>query len=112
ALPPHPSLPISTPSPDSSTRSLHDALPTSHGVAVDAPFTASLGTVSTWLFAATVMSTDTVMSGLRTPGGAGTESLTSTLPRRGRSEEHTSELQSRENLVCRLLLEKKKSPHA
>src|SRR5690606_41313950 len=28
--------------------------------------------------------------------------------RRWRSEEHTSELQSRENLVCRLLLEKKK----
>src|SRR5207302_5594573 len=29
-------------------------------------------------------------------------------PSRPRSEEHTSELQSRENLVCRLLLEKKK----
>src|SRR6266700_6941032 len=29
-------------------------------------------------------------------------------PRHVRSEEHTSELQSRENLVCRLLLEKKK----
>src|SRR5207302_7922422 len=28
--------------------------------------------------------------------------------RKARSEEHTSELQSRENLVCRLLLEKKK----
>src|SRR5690606_40776086 len=28
-----------------------------------------------------------------------------------RSEEHTSELQSRENLVCRLLLEKKKNKH-
>src|SRR3712207_7679764 len=28
--------------------------------------------------------------------------------RRGRSEEHTSELQSRQYLVCRLLLEKKK----
>src|SRR5690606_42029565 len=28
--------------------------------------------------------------------------------RDARSEEHTSELQSRENLVCRLLLEKKK----
>src|SRR5690606_41692349 len=27
--------------------------------------------------------------------------------RKNRSEEHTSELQSRENLVCRLLLEKK-----
>src|SRR2546427_7024443 len=33
---------------------------------------------------------------------------------RGRSEEHTSELQSQSNLVCRLLLEKKKKskrPH-
>src|SRR5699024_12728764 len=29
-------------------------------------------------------------------------------PLRGRSEEHTSELQSRFDLVCRLLLEKKK----
>src|SRR5690606_41920620 len=29
-----------------------------------------------------------------------------------RSEEHTSELQSRENLVCRLLLEKKKKKEA
>src|SRR2546422_8085835 len=29
-------------------------------------------------------------------------------PRRRRSEEHTSELQSRLHLVCRLLLEKKK----
>src|SRR2546429_5620561 len=28
-----------------------------------------------------------------------------------RSEEHTSELQSRLHLVCRLLLEKKKTPH-
>src|SRR2546430_7636324 len=28
-----------------------------------------------------------------------------------RSEEHTSELQSQSNLVCRLLLEKKKSPY-
>src|SRR3712207_7469209 len=28
-----------------------------------------------------------------------------------RSEEHTSELQSRQYLVCRLLLEKKKTPH-
>src|SRR2546422_8165279 len=30
------------------------------------------------------------------------------LPKRGRSEEHTSVLQSRLHLVCRLLLEKKK----
>src|SRR5215469_17266270 len=31
-------------------------------------------------------------------------------PSRTRSEEHTSELQSRRDLVCRLLLEKKKDP--
>src|SRR2546427_2854668 len=30
---------------------------------------------------------------------------------RPRSEEHTSELQSQSNLVCRLLLEKKKNTH-
>src|SRR5688572_31687325 len=30
---------------------------------------------------------------------------------RGRSEEHTSELQSQSNLVCRLLLEKKKNEY-
>src|SRR3712207_8920792 len=33
------------------------------------------------------------------------------LMRAGRSEEHTSELQSRQYLVCRLLLEKKKTNH-
>src|SRR5690606_41875267 len=31
------------------------------------------------------------------------------IAKQARSEEHTSELQSRENLVCRLLLEKKKN---
>src|SRR2546430_12285313 len=30
----------------------------------------------------------------------------------GRSEEHTSELQSQSNIVCRLLLEKKNGRHA
>src|SRR2546427_6129976 len=34
-----------------------------------------------------------------------------TLRRNSRSEEHTSELQSQSNLVCRLLLEKKKKKH-
>src|SRR2546427_8940573 len=33
------------------------------------------------------------------------------LARNSRSEEHTSELQSQSNLVCRLLLEKKKRLH-
>src|SRR5690606_40841746 len=40
------------------------------------------------------------------PGGGG-KVETSTFGGSTRSEEHTSELQSRENLVCRLLLEKK-----
>src|SRR2546427_9595453 len=34
-----------------------------------------------------------------------------TVSMRSRSEEHTSELQSQSNLVCRLLLEKKKNIH-
>src|SRR3712207_8513921 len=38
--------------------------------------------------------------------------LVTRLPGRPRSEEHTSELQSRQYLVCRLLLEKKKATHA
>src|SRR2546430_8617445 len=38
-----------------------------------------------------------------------TAPLTSSAWKR-RSEEHTSELQSQSNLVCRLLLEKKKTP--
>src|SRR5690606_40481002 len=42
------------------------------------------------------------------PGRCGAAFLRSQLRScRGRSEEHTSELQSRENLVCRLLLETK-----
>src|SRR5690606_40547310 len=39
------------------------------------------------------------------------DAAASTRRGRARSEEHTSELQSRENLVCRLLLEKKKKAH-
>src|SRR5436305_6090402 len=39
--------------------------------------------------------------------GAGAGRRTGCSPARRRSEEHTSELQSRPHLVCRLLLEKK-----
>src|SRR3712207_7119317 len=39
---------------------------------------------------------------------AGDERLDDPVELAGRSEEHTSELQSRQYLVCRLLLEKKK----
>src|SRR2546430_4464856 len=43
----------------------------------------------------------------RTPGRRSGLSTCSPSRRIGRSEEHTSELQSQSNLVCRLLLEKK-----
>src|SRR5690625_5637381 len=48
---------------------------------------------------------------LKGPTGAGKTKLAETLSHlftQPRSEEHTSELQSRGHLVCRLLLEKKK----
>src|SRR5687768_17644235 len=41
---------------------------------------------------------------------ADVEGLAGSVPDTGRSEEHTSELQSRLHLVCRLLLEKKNTP--
>src|SRR3712207_7552858 len=55
-----------------------------------------------------------ISSVLRTTGsflgalGQATWATTQSRPRVTRSEEHTSELQSRQYLVCRLLLEKKK----
>src|SRR3712207_7386555 len=54
-------------------------------------------TVATWMpsWSATLI----IGSGLRNSGP---------LSKKSRSEEHTSELQSRQYLVCRLLLEKKK----
>src|SRR3712207_7080053 len=43
------------------------------------------------------------------PGRAGSRPHTGRQVQTDRSEEHTSELQSRQYLVCRLLLEKKKN---
>src|SRR3712207_7115130 len=52
-----------------------------------------------------------VVTDLRLPGVVATNTTTSRPAslRSPRSEEHTSELQSRQYLVCRLLLEKKKT---
>src|SRR2546430_7819051 len=69
------------------------------------------------LFPYTTLFRSTVVAGsdskwnpciLRRPGGDGDRRRTrdEQIPR---SEEHTSELQSQSNLVCRLLLEKKKA---
>src|SRR2546425_9544370 len=59
---------------------------------------------------------DTVTAGGADPGGHGAphvlqrQTVGDDLEDTGRSEEHTSELQSLAYLVCRLLLEKKKTP--
>src|SRR2546429_2636414 len=67
------------------------------------------------LFPYTTLFRSVKASGLRGRGGAGfpTGIKWSFMPRNSpvRSEEHTSELQSRLHLVCRLLLEKKKKKH-
>src|SRR5688572_30497906 len=76
---------INPPATEIYTLSLHDALPISSGC---------------WLWTWTRRSS---------PSSASTSSATSQA-RRPRSEEHTSELQSQSNLVCRLLLEKKNTP--
>src|SRR2546426_7718711 len=74
------------------TLSLHDALPISrpHGARPRRP----------------------IPTGIRCPiRCASTSPAARSAATRTRSEEHTSELQSPCNLVCRLLLEKKKSNH-
>src|SRR3989442_7444312 len=67
------------------TLSLHDALPISPGFFALAASVCSKGPRSRQ------------------------EQISQPFAARGRSEEHTSELQSRPHLVCRLLLEKKKT---
>src|SRR5256886_15753664 len=50
-----------------------------------------------------------VVDDLQQHPGRGADGVGEARLGRGRSEEHTSELQSQSNLVCRLLLEKKKT---
>src|SRR2546426_12618886 len=72
------------------TLSLHDALPICFRHATSGP-TSSAGTAHCFSISASCAATSCTRSRVRR-----------------RSEEHTSELQSPCNLVCRLLLEKKK----
>src|SRR3712207_7640549 len=83
------------------TLSLHDALPISMRAQARASVTApwSLGSIP---------KAGRKQVGTGHSGGGEVSRLRSG---RARSEEHTSELQSRQYLVCRLLLEKKKNIH-
>src|SRR5690606_41541684 len=90
-----------TATPDHYTLPLHDALPI---------WARSDGTANSGVPQKTTLMMRRVRSRDPGPGArprpASPSSRLHLLPR---SEEHTSELQSRENLVCRLLLEKKKT---
>src|SRR2546430_13436641 len=77
------------------TLSLHDALPISGPASDSGPTARRRGSP-----ASAACSPPTRSTGCLRPCSA--------RPGRKRSEEHTSELQSQSNLVCRLLLEKKK----
>src|SRR5260370_21225466 len=76
------------------TLSLHDALPISASTVLTGP--------ASW-FARTSLSLRAMQPTPETHAIVQADQ-----PARSRSEEHTSELQSHLNLVCRLLLEKKK----
>src|SRR3712207_7183217 len=65
--------------------------------------------VQEWRYRHVKMVERTIGTKPGTGGSAGAEYLRATLMKPARSEEHTSELQSRQYLVCRLLLEKKKT---
>src|SRR3712207_7324245 len=79
------------------TLSLHDALPISHG-----PFPCSPLQSNCYISAPCFLSSQSLLKPM---------SIRFSLRPCHRSEEHTSELQSRQYLVCRLLLEKKKTPN-
>src|SRR5256886_6723699 len=83
------------------TLSLHDALPIWVGRAAGSPVAAPPSS-------SVLRSSFAVM-----PGGGPSPSSETARRTAGprRSEEHTSELQSQSNLVCRLLLAKKKAPN-
>src|SRR5690606_40442661 len=91
------------------TLSLHDALPIYLHVTRNTEFVRNV-TVSTLQRARRLKLEKRSVSSLHNPSENQEHSLQCVHSILGelRSEEHTSELQSRENLVCRLLLEKKK----
>src|SRR5207247_5331127 len=88
------------PTPDTSTLSLHDALPICSGIRRPATVGELLRPVGDRLsYVGPAAEAEARVHGTGGFEGRSGES---------RSEEHTSELQSRVDLVCRLLLEKKK----
>src|SRR5207302_10874600 len=88
------------------TLSLHDALPIW--------YTNCRGTTRRPRFkdSRRAVSTSIPMASFGLSSRADTSPVSTGASAKARSEEHTSELQSRENVVCRLLLEKKKNQYS
>src|SRR5256885_9718092 len=82
------------------TLSLHDALP------ISPRFMEAATQLGQWKMFGKIKDHETIVEGLEKAPDA--INMLFTGGNTGRSEEHTSELQSPCNLVCRLLLEKKK----
>src|SRR5690606_39588464 len=94
-----------SPPPSPSPLSLHDALPISEKAEQE------LAQLKTQSFIASALREHGLSEDLSEfVSGGSEEEIKAKVAKLAekRSEEHTSELQSRENLVCRLLLEKKK----
>src|SRR5690606_40620730 len=81
------------------TLSLHDALPIFRNVVGSADVEGGILRESVGDTTVEIVAGEVLLSG----------AIGNVVVAQLRSEEHTSELQSRENLVCRLLLEKKKN---
>src|SRR5690606_41635407 len=90
-----------------STLSLHDALPISCPAPMPAAIIANLALGDR----SPALAGDPVAFGFGSHDGDSNAGSATLAQGRLRSEEHTSELQSRENLECRLLPEKKKRPN-
>src|SRR5690606_40579280 len=97
------------PPPQTSPLSLHDALPIYHGLPLARirDRERSQQPQAGGLRAASAVRRGSFRRWTRAAPSIGRHAQRSRRVRECRSEEHTSELQSRENLVCRLLLEKK-----
>src|SRR5262249_56073463 len=97
------------PTPEPSTLSLHDALPISVARHLGMHIPGNPTVVPQNMPAAGGLGAANHLNNVAARDGSVIALFQNTVPLR--SEEHTSELQSLTNLVCRLLLDKKTPPH-
>src|SRR5262249_60815426 len=107
------SFSLTAPAPtDTSTLSLHDALPILEGIAHRGDFDLRSHMEGKLVRQGDQLAVELGPDGKPRHRGSGKDlHYFDEVTREKRSEEHTSELQSLTNLVCRLLLEKKKNTH-